>query len=84
MQSTVAIKTVLQISRYNLKVKLLCKLQTRAFTEGEDKPSFRILQTKQLERKEVSVFITEAENDVKLNAIILQLTTGLGRNLYIC
>lgn len=67
-----------------MKVKLLCILQTGAFVEGEDKPSFRILQTKQLEKKEVSVFIIEAEIDMKLNAIILQLTIGLGRKLYIC
>lgn len=51
------------------------KLQTRVFVEGEDKPSFRVLQTKQIEKKEVAVFIIEAENDIKLTAIIFQLTT---------
>ena len=60
------------------------KLQTRVFVEGQDKPSFRILQTKQLEKKEVAVFIIEAEYDIMLTAITLQLTSALRRKVYIC
>jgi hypothetical protein len=59
------------------------KLQTRACAEGEEKHRFRILQTKQ--KREVVVFIIEAENDIPLTAIILQLTTALRRKvLFIC
>jgi hypothetical protein len=59
------------------------KLKTRVFV-GQDRPSFRILQTKQIEKKEVAVFVIEAEYNMKLTASILQLTTALRREMYTC
>ena len=59
------------------------KLQTRVFVR-QDKPSFRTLQTKEIEKKEVAVFIIEVEYNMKLTASILQLTTALRREMYIC